>query len=114
MFTIEPQVTVVKTGSFANWITAAAAVGTFVVVAKTAKKLVKFFTDEPVEEVPVEEKRDLNAPRPPKINYTYPRQEQPRAKVVQNMINLRDKAIKSAGKKVTRTLLKSALNQSLK
>lgn len=68
MFTLDQQVVVVKTGSFANWITAAAAVATFAVVAKTAKKIVQVFIEplEPEVEEEVEETQESSATTEPK------------------------------------------------
>lgn len=48
-------VTIIRTGSIANWITAAAAVVTVGVVTYTAKKIIDFITSEDVVEVEPEE-----------------------------------------------------------
>lgn len=130
MFIQEPSVTVIKTGSFANWITAAAAVGTFVVVAKAAKKLVEVLTPKKKEEDMFEKNEKFLAEQD---RMEYARQDvadtlsmfskkeepvvhpkpQPRAKVVQNVINLKDdvvrKSKKKIGKMVVRTIIKQVL-----
>lgn len=75
---------VVRTGSFANWITAAAAVGTFVVVVKTAKKVIDILSSKDDEDIVAENEEALEreldeepitssrqGPNPPKFNYNY-------------------------------------------
>lgn len=132
MFIQEPSVTVIKTGSFANWITAAAAVGTFVVVAKTAKKLVEVLTPKKKENDMFEKNKqflaDEDVVNEDKFGYRKAWQEtqsakeepvvhpkpRPRAKVVQNVINLKDDVVRKSkrkiGKMVAKALIKQVLN----
>lgn len=117
MFVQEPSVTVIKTGSFANWITAAAAVGTFVVVAKAAKKIVEVFTPKKKEEDIfeknkqfLEEQSQENSKEDPVV---HPK-PQPRAKVVQNVINLKDDVVRKSKRKIVKMVRKALIKQVLK
>ena len=115
MFVQEPSVTVIKTGSFANWITAAAAVGTFVVVAKAAKKLVEVFTPKKEEDMFeknkqfLEEQSQENSKEDPVVHPN----PQPRAKVVQNVINIKDDLVRKSKKKIGKMVAKALISQGL-
>lgn len=132
MFVQEPSVTVIKTGSFANWITAAAAVGTFVVVAKAAKKLVEVFAPKKKEEDMFEKNKqflaDEDVVNEDKFGYQKAWQKvqeakadpvvhpkpQPRAKVVQNVINIKDDLVRKSKKKIGKMAAKALIKQVLK
>ena len=131
MFVQEPSVTVIKTCSFANWITAAAAVGTFVVVAKAAKKLVEVFTPKQKEEDMFEKNKqflaDEDVVNEDKFGYQKAWQKvqeakadpvvhpkpQPRAKVVQNVINIKDDVVRKSKKKIGKMVAKALIKQVL-
>lgn len=133
MFIQEPSVTVIKTGSFANWITAAAAVGTFVVVAKAAKKLVEVLTPKEEKEEDMFEKNkqflaDEDVINEDKFGYQKAWQKiqsakeepvihpkpQPRAKVVQNVINLKDDVVRKSKRKIGKMVVRTIIKQVLK
>ena len=102
---------VVRTGSFANWITAAAAVGPFVVVVKTAKKVIDILSskdDEDVAAVNEEalEQEQYQGPNPPKFDYSRYRKHTPENKTLG--VKLAGKVGRVTGKLVAKAIVRHA------
>ena len=102
---------VVRTGSFANWITAAAAVGTFVVVVKTAKKVIDILSSKDDEDIIAEneaalEREHEQGPNPPKFNYKRPQPSAPEAPTIGE--KLATKAGRVVGKQVAKAIMRHA------
>lgn len=113
---------VVRTGSFANWITAAAAVGTFVVVVKTAKKVIDILSSKDEEDFIAENEEALEreldeepitssrqGPNPPKFHY-YPRLN----KSVPEPKTLGEKVASKVGRVVGKQVAKAIVRHAYK
>lgn len=97
------NITVVKTGSIANWITAAAAVGIFAVVTKVASVVVDFITYEETEAEPESTlDKHLSTISPEKIDPDIEPNEKPKStvKVVRNVQIARVKVRASIKRKI--------------